>query len=137
MISAKCDYACKAVLELSSRWPNNNPVQVTEIAEKHDMPMKYLPQILAELRRAGIVESIRGNQGGYILGKSPQEITLGQVIKASGGSILASNGAGGKTVFTSIWSEVEDNISNFINSITFEDILTRIKGIEKLSTYQI
>ena len=50
-VSAKCDYACKALLELALHWPNKEPVQIHEISEKQDIPIKYLVQILIQLKR--------------------------------------------------------------------------------------
>ena len=87
-VSAKCDYACKALLELALHWPNKEPVQIHEISEKQDIPIKYLVQILIQLKRIGFVDSIRGKEGGYNLAIAPDRITLGKVMREIGGPLL-------------------------------------------------
>ncbi len=87
-ISARCDYACRALLELALHWPNIEPVQTYTISEKQDIPMKYLVQILIQLKRMGLVESARGKHGGYSLAKPPNKISLGEVIREVGGPLL-------------------------------------------------
>ncbi|MFQ5951949.1 MAG: RrF2 family transcriptional regulator [Candidatus Omnitrophota bacterium] len=138
-ISARCDYACKAVLELALHWPNSMPLQIQEISDKQDIPLKYLPQILLQLKRLDIVESIRGKQGGYLLAKPPYEIQLGPLMREVGGPLLpVVNSATDKvSVFVTIWKEVEDSMAKVLDKITFEDILKKEKGIEGAIVYQI
>ena len=71
-ISAKGEYAAKAVLYLSLKHPK--VVTIHEIAENHKIPLKYLEQILLVLKRAGVLESHRGVRGGYTLGRGPEQI---------------------------------------------------------------
>ena len=75
-ISAKIDYACRALLELSLHWPNNIPLQINTIAQNQQMPVKFLTQILLQLKQIGYVQSVRGKKGGYLLAKAPQKIRL-------------------------------------------------------------
>src|SRR6267142_1058623 len=84
-ISAKIDYACRALLELGLHWPNTTPMQVGAIAKHQKIPMNFLVHILITLKEAGYVDSIRGKSGGYVLIKAPQDIRLGDVIKNFGG----------------------------------------------------
>jgi len=79
LISQRCRYAIKAVLELAIR-PMNEPVKIQQIADAQGMPERFLEVILNELRHGGFVASRRGSEGGYYLVKRPAELTLGELI---------------------------------------------------------
>ena len=80
IVSAKTEYACIAVLELAARHSRDEPVRIREIAEAHGVPSRFLVQILLQLKSAGLVQSIRGAAGGYVLAREPEEITLLDVM---------------------------------------------------------
>jgi len=138
-ISARCDYACKALLELALHCPNTEPLQIHIISEKQDIPMSYLVQILIQLKRMGYVESIRGKQGGYILSRAPHKITLGEVMRRIGGPLLplAGSAARNKSVFSAVWKEVEVAMAKVLDEVTFEDIVNKAKGVREAMVYQI
>lgn len=138
-ISARCDYACKALLELALHWPSKSPLQIHIISQRQDIPIKYLVQILIQLKRRGFVESIRGKQGGYILAKTPKQISLGEVMRETGGPLLptANSATKKELVFSTIWKEVEGAMARVLDKITFEDIANRAKGTEGAILYQI
>lgn len=138
-ISARCDYACKAIVELAMQWPQREPVQVKEIAEKHNIPVSYLVNILNQLKMIGVVKSIRGPQGGYLLKVAPDQIKLSRVLKAIGGPLLpvANTIKEKETVFDSIWEELEEAMEKVLGSITFEDICNRVSGKDSVITYSI
>ena len=138
-ISARCDYACKALLELALHWPSKEPVQLHTISSHQGIPMKYLVQILIQLKRMDIVNSIRGKQGGYILSKLPSKISLGDVIRKTGGPFLslASSAVKKDLIFAAIWKEVENAIAKVLDKITFEDITNRARGMDGAAIYQI
>ncbi len=138
-ISARCDYACKALLELVLHWPNKEPVKIYTISEKQDIPLRYLVQILIQLKRIGLVASVRGKKGGYILTKPPAKISLGKVIRRIGGPLLplANSAAKNSSVFVTIWDEVENAMAKVLDKITFEDILNKAKGLNGAIVYQI
>jgi Rrf2 family protein len=81
LFTSKVDYALRALLDLTSCAPGR-PAQSREIAARQDIPESYLNQLLVVLRRAGLVRSVRGAAGGYILGKEPRLITVDDVIRA-------------------------------------------------------
>ena len=85
-VSAKTEYACIAMLELAAQYGSNEPVRIRKIAERHDVPPRFLVQILLQLKGAGLVASVRGAAGGYHLIKPPQEVSLGQVMEVIEGS---------------------------------------------------
>src|SRR5215475_6331543 len=78
-VSAKTEYACIAMLELSASYGAHEPVRIRKIAEEHGIPSRFLVQILLQLKGAGLVTSTRGAAGGYQLAKAPEEITLAEV----------------------------------------------------------
>ncbi|MFH1996907.1 MAG: Rrf2 family transcriptional regulator [Candidatus Omnitrophota bacterium] len=138
-ISAKCDYACKALLELTLHWPNREPVQIHTISENQKIPMRYLVQILIQLKNLGMVSSVRGKEGGYNLAASPNEIALGDLMRRVGGPLLprADSVANGGSVFKTIWSEVEGAMAKVIDKVTFEDIANKSRRGIGAANYQI
>ena len=136
LVSAKYDYACRALLELSLHWPNTEPLPITVIAERQGIPVKYLIQILIDLKNMGLVKSIRGKEGGYILAKAPNNITLKEVIENIEGSLLGITDSAKKgSILLPIWIEVEKALSDVLEKITFEDIANKFR--ETSLMYQI
>lgn len=84
-ISAKSEYACLAMLALARMSPEEPPVRIREISETHEIPERYLVQILLQLKGAGLVVSTRGASGGYRLARPAMSITLGEVLTAIDG----------------------------------------------------
>lgn len=81
LFSAKAEYACVAMLELAARYGDPRPVRLTDLSDKHGIPPRFLVQILLDLKRAGLVASTRGAAGGYMLARSPDEITFHDVMR--------------------------------------------------------
>ncbi len=138
-ISARCDYACRAIMELALHWPRKLPLHIQVISERQNIPIKYLIQILIQLKRRGLAISIRGKEGGYNLSKAPAEITLGEVMRQTGGPLLplADSAAKNKSVFFSIWKEAEGAIAKVLDQITFEDIAKKARNLKGAISYQI
>ncbi|MFH1784567.1 MAG: Rrf2 family transcriptional regulator [bacterium] len=138
-ISARCDYGCRALLGLSLHWPSKKPLQIHTISERHNIPIKYLVQIMIQLKRVGLVDSVRGKRGGYILTRSPDEISLGEVVREIGGALLplAPTVAKKDSVFATIWEETERSIADVLDKVTFGDIASRAKAKEGTISYQI
>ncbi|MDP8258125.1 MAG: Rrf2 family transcriptional regulator [Candidatus Aadella gelida] len=138
-ISAKCDYACRALLELSLHWPDKVPVHIKQISKNQEMPERYLVQILIQLKRLGLVTSSRGKEGGYILAKSPENIRLGEVMRAISGDLLpiADSALRNGSVFVGIWKEVEGAMEDILGKVSFADICRKLTQKEKVLMYQI
>jgi Rrf2 family protein len=81
-ISAKVEYACLASLALARLAPDDPPLRLREISEQHEIPERYLVQILLQLKAAGLITSTRGALGGYHLARSAEAISLGEVVDA-------------------------------------------------------
>ena len=79
-ISAKVEYACLAALALARQGPDEPPLRIREISELHDIPERYLVQILLQMKGAGLVVSTRGALGGYRLARTAEAISLGEVL---------------------------------------------------------
>jgi len=138
-ISARSDYACRALLELTLNWPTNEPLPIGTISKRQKIPMRYLVQILIQLKKLGFVNSIRGKEGGYNLSKAPDKISLSEVMRGVGGSFLpmASSAEDKKSVFAPIWGEVKDAIATVLDRITFKDIAEKVETKKKTIIYQI
>jgi Rrf2 family protein len=80
LFSAKAEYACLAMLELAVRHGEPKPVRLTDIADQHSIPQRFLVQILLQLKGAGLVNSTRGAAGGYQLARDPDKITLADIL---------------------------------------------------------
>src|SRR5260370_8874358 len=126
-ISARDEYACSAVLELSLNYDSEAPVRVQDIAERQGIPMKFLFQIMQILKRVDIVRSRRGTEGGYALTRPPSQITVGDVIRAMSGpfvqlSCLDSGnladdcGKQNFCQFKPIWAEVDRAIGTLLHT---------------------
>ena len=86
MFSTKAEYGVRVMVELARR-AGAEPVPLAEIAEHDGLPLAYLEHLVARLRKAGLVDSRRGSRGGYLLARSPTEITMAEVVEALEGSI--------------------------------------------------
>lgn len=144
-ITYKGDYALKTILDLSLHY-GDEPVSIPELAGRADIPIKFLEQILLELKRGGFVESRRGKVGGYLLARPPEQIKLGEVIRFIDGQVepvecVDKNYRGCRDinhcVFRPIWQQVERATSGIIDNITFEDLLKKNKRLNSSYVYQI
>ena len=87
-LSVKSDYAARAVLGLARHYPTGEALRVEDLAAEQAIPPNYLTQILIELKAQNIVRSLRGKEGGYLLGRAPAEISLGDVLCAVHGKVF-------------------------------------------------
>jgi Rrf2 family transcriptional regulator, cysteine metabolism repressor len=135
-ISARDEYACAGVLELALNYDGESTVRVQDIAERRQIPMKFLFQIMQILKRVDIVRSRRGMEGGYALSRAPGQISVGDVIRAvSGPFVQMSSMDSGK--FKTIWIEVDRAISGVLNNITFEELVRRERSSQRQLMYHI
>ena len=140
-ISAKVDYACRALLELASHWPQTGPIQISVIAKNQKVPMKFLVHILIELKQLGYVDSVRGKMGGYVLTMAPEQIKFIDVVKNLGGLGFSSSRKQSKRqavhVMDLIWQEVTEALDNAMDQINFETICHREHSQDKIVMYEI
>jgi len=143
-ITYRGDYALKAILDLALN--DGSIVTIHDLAERAQIPFKFLEQVLLDLKRGGFVESRRGKVGGYLLAKKPEEITIGEVIRFVDGPIepIACitkdySGCGDiyKCVFRHIWQDVGSAISGIVDNITFKDLVSQAQVKKEALVYQI
>lgn len=144
-ITYKGDYALKTVLDLAVHY-GNGVITIHELAKRLDIPLKFLEQVLLDLKRGGFLESRRGKVGGYLLAKPPARIKLGEVIRFIDGPIepigcVEKRYSGCseiyKCIFRKIWQDVAECTSDIIDSITFEDLVNQARKQSKQVVYQI
>lgn len=132
-ITYKGDYALKALLDLSLHYEQGVST-INDIAKRIDAPVKFLEQVLLDLKKGGFVESKRGNVGGYQLAKDPADITIGQVVRFIDGPIepiacVEKNYAKcvdlDRCVFKNIWHKVARATSDIIDNVNFADLASK------------
>jgi len=129
-LSAKSEYALLALLELSARYTTGDPLQIRQIAAQQHIPDRYLEQLLATLRRAGLVKSQRGARGGYLLARDPWQITLYDVVSCIEGFDRQGDGAAAPDkptadalVVKDVWAEVRQAAEAVLRKYTLQDLL--------------
>jgi Rrf2 family protein len=141
-ISAKADYAVRAVVELAAT-VDEKPVKAERIATAQGIPLNFLENILGELRHAGLVRSHRGAEGGFRLAKPADEITIADVIRAVEGPLASVRGAppeeqvyaGASEGLLRVWIAVRANLRKVVEHVTVADIAGgRLpKSVDKLA----
>ena len=134
-VSQKSQYALRAIFELAKR-RGQGPVKIAEIAKAQAIPERFLEAILSQLKQARFVESHRGSEGGYVLVRSPEDLTVGEVMEFVQGPVgpiaclIAKSEASkcslhGHCIFRGMWEKLQHAISNVYNSTTFHDLVTQ------------
>ena len=128
-LSTTARYSLRALSDLSSR-ADNDPVSVSDIASRQDIPVTYLEQIFGKLRRGGILASIRGSQGGYILARPANDITVAEILQALGepvifGSCQTEKGCENAVTCPtfSLWRKVKGSVDEILRTTTLADIV--------------
>lgn len=131
-LSKKSRYGITALIDLAV-YAKDQCVQLSSIAERNNISVKYLEQIFSGLRRAGLVKSIKGPQGGYLLAKSPESITVADVIYALDGSYLLEDersvvsGADEKGISTAIQKllieQMNDQTDKLLKQLTLKTLV--------------
>ena len=128
-ISAKADYAVRAMAELAASTPGQ-PVKAETLAASQDIPRNFLDNILSELRAAGLVRTLRGPEGGSMLGRPAAQITLAEVLRAVEGPLAAVRGArpeeleypGAATRLPEVWVALRANLRAVLERVTLADL---------------
>lgn len=128
-ISAKADYALRACVELAAV-EETGPVKGERIAQAQEIPLKFLENILGDLRQAGLVRSQRGTEGGYWLARPASEINLAEVIRAVDGPLANVRGvrpesleyAGSSEPLRDVWIAVRASLRSVLEEVTLADV---------------
>jgi Rrf2 family cysteine metabolism transcriptional repressor len=141
-LSAKAAYACLAMLELAAHHGDSQPVRLRTIAQAHRIPPRFLVQILLQLKAAGLVESTRGSSGGYQLARSPNDISLAEVINAIDRNLavapgpLASPRSPTAQAVREVWEEIQAAEKRLLEERSLAELAARTLQTG-ISTYQI
>jgi Rrf2 family protein len=136
IFNSKVEYALRAVLDLASQ-PPGGAVQSREIAQRQMIPEAYLDQVLSLLRRYGLVRSIRGAGGGYVLGREPHEITIAEVVRACNGpdpvtgARRAESSAGSACVIQALCQRVEGAVQQLLASTRLSDLVEQQHSLDE------
>jgi Rrf2 family protein len=125
-ISVKGEYALQALFDLATQTPGE-PIKIADIARRQKIPQKFLELILAGLKQGGFVESRRGAEGGYLLARPADSITVGQVLRFMESSRSAKNGArsAADSPFRELWRDIEGAVSSVVDGATFGDLVRK------------
>jgi Rrf2 family protein len=129
-ISARADYAVRASLELAVRTDSGEPVKAEALSAAQDIPHKFLEGILGDLRRGGIVTSRRGGNGGYLLARPAEAITVADVVRAVEGPIVSVRGerpsalayTGPAQPLLPLWVALRANVRKILEGVTLDDL---------------
>ncbi len=131
-ISSKGRYGLRAMVDLALN-TNGGHVALCSIAERQGISLNYLEQVFSALKKAGLVRSIKGAQGGYILGESPANLKVGTILRALEGQLSVIDegtenlGAGhisiDHSIKVNVWDKMNERINSLVDSITLEDLV--------------
>ena len=129
-LSTKGRYGIHAMYDLA-QFGSETPQPIKSIAERQNIPEAYLEQLIGQLRRSGLVKSVRGAQGGYLLSRSPAEITVGEVLRTLEGELavvdcLMEEDACHKACSCPtrvVWKKLRDGLNEIVDGITLQDML--------------
>ena len=133
-LSTKARYGVLAMVELAFHY-GQGPISIRRIAEKQSFSDSYMEQLFSALKTAGLVKSIRGAKGGYVLSRAPEEIVVGEIIRALEGPIELAECVTGNDDFTcekspecvtrGLWKDVMESITQVIDHRSLQDLLNK------------
>jgi Rrf2 family protein len=129
-VSAKTDYALRAVVELASTGDGTTPVKGERLASSQGIPLRFLENILLQLRHAGLIDSRRGAEGGYRLARPAEDIALADVIRAIDGPLAGVGGVRPETLdfqgsaapLKDVWVAVRASLRSVLERVTIADV---------------
>ena len=142
-ISTKGRYGLKAMMDLTIN-SFGEPLNLKSIAERQSMSEKYLEHIFSALKKAGLIKSMKGTQGGYILAHSAGEITVGQVIRALEGDLSVAEQKSGEEgdadilehcINQNVYQKIDDSVNRLLESISLEDLHQEYKEMNQHKDY--
>jgi Rrf2 family transcriptional regulator, cysteine metabolism repressor len=141
-LSQKCQYAVRAILELSKRH-GQGAISAGEIAASQAIPQRFLEIILNELKPTGLVDSRRGVQGGFYLTADPKDITVGRIIRLVEGPLDPVRCTGDKEsavcplkdkcALVELWNQAKEAVEKVYDAVTFQDLVEREKNLDRQS----
>ena len=136
-ISTKGKYGLRAMVDLAVH-STDTPISLSSIAQRQELSLGYMEQVFSVLRKAGLVNSIKGAQGGYILADNPANITVGDVLRALEGDLNVVDEAEQQEaneksieycIKTVVWDKMNESLNKVADSITLEDLVTQYQKL--------
>jgi len=137
-ISTKGRYGLRALVDLTYHCANGH-VSLVQIAERQKISLNYLEQVFSALRKAGLVNSVKGAQGGYILAKAPKDITAGDILRVLEGEFsivddLEQNQSPGQLAIRHlVWEPINLKVRQYMYNTTLEDLVREYRMLNELS----
>ena len=135
-LTARSEYGLLALIDLGCRY-GDGPVSAREVSERQGIPLKFLEQLLAALRKAGIVQAMRGAHGGFVLSREPREITVLDVVEALEGPLAPTScdggqlcGRGGACAAQAVWGRATEALRDVFVSATLADLSSAQSGYD-------
>lgn len=135
VFSKRVKYGLAALFELAKNY-NMGLIQIKDIASSQKIPQNYLEQLLSSLKKAGLVESVRGSQGGYKLNKPADQIKIIEIIESLDGPLIISETSGSNDILNIYWNQVETQFTNLFND-TLEKLVNEEAKLNKRLHFQI
>lgn len=128
-ISTKGRYGLRAMTDLTSHM-EGAPVSLASVAKRQNLSLNYLEQVFGTLRKAGIVKSLKGPQGGYLLAKEASEITVQEILEAlegkfsivDAGNDLSKMDAVERAIQELVWNQIDEKVNTFLSECTLEQL---------------
>lgn len=137
-LTARSEYGLLAMIDLASR-DSADPVSAREIAERQDIPLKFLEQLFVALRRAGVVTSVRGARGGFALDRGANEVTVLEIVEALEGPLTttvcdgdraANCGKTGSCAASIVWTRATDAVRDVFADTTLDQLAAQQQTLD-------
>lgn len=143
-LSSRSRYGLRAVLDLALEY-GKGPLQIKTIASREDISNKYLEQLMTILKTSGLVRSLRGPKGGYMLARAPNEVKLDEVFTVLEGPLVTVECLQhpefcprcAECITRQVWSDVQDAILGVLEAISLQDLVDRVRAVDNSDHYQI
>lgn len=140
-LSTKGRYGLRAIVDIAV-FGENEPAAVSAISERQDISIRYLEQLLSKLKKAGLVKSIRGAQGGYVLAGNAEDISVGDVLRALEGDLTPVDcteltdteetcSSSKYCVTKTVWKRINDSIAKTVDSIYLDELADEARAIQQ------
>ncbi len=135
--STRSRYGLRAMVDLAQNYQSGTPIPLSQVAERQDLSEGYLEQLMTFLRKGGLVRSVRGAQGGYLLAREPAKITAGEIIRCLEGPLSPTDcvneddpeicGRSETCVTRGMWERIREAVAEVLDSTTLEDFCLETK----------
>lgn len=132
-LSTKGTYGLRAMIDIAIN-SKENPVSIKDISEREDISLKYLEKLMPTLKKSGLIDSVRGARGGYILSKNPKDISIGEILRSLEGNLnpvdckllMEENcNIEDDCIMKFVWNKISDAINNAVDSMSLQDLLEK------------